>query len=270
MSSGRRNWLRGAAWFSGVGACLLATTAWAAPIKYQLSIPNAFVQLGAQQYSNVPITFTLISDDKNVVSGTTPSGIPGIDIKYSAIYQGVASVTIGTAGPAQTTANFSPNVVVLSVDHNNEGIGFGFVPGGVGSTGFDVTQLQPIYPGAITDYAVFSGVSQTPPGWKDYDLTFAYAQSHTNYYGGEFHADGSVDIKAAVYSCNQFNGTIYYPSCAAPASLPTNLGNFTINTILEPTLTGMGNVVLGEFTATTTPALPPAPLPPTGLSVTTQ
>ena len=136
------------------------------------------------------------------------------------------------------------------MDHNHEGVGFGFVAGGVGSAGFDVRQLQPIYPAGISDTASFSGVTQTPTGWLDYDLTFAYAQSHTNVFGGEFHADGSVDIKAAVYSCNQFNGSVYYPTCAAPAPLPTDLGSFTINKILEPALAGSGNVVLGEFRAT--------------------
>ena len=256
------------AWLCPFAVCVLTTLASAAPIKYQLTIPNAVVQLGTQVYSNVPVTFTLISDDTKVVSGTTPSGIPGVDIAYSVIYQGSASVSIGAAGPAQVTANFSPNVLVLNIDHRNEGIGFGFVPNGVGSGGFDVTQLQPIYPGAISDYAIFSGVTQTQTGWRSYDLTLGYAQSHTNISGGEFHADGSVDIQAAVYSCNQFNGTIYYPSCAAPAALPTNLGMFTINMILEPTLTGMGNVVLGEFTAAAAPAV--APAPPAGLSVTTQ
>lgn len=258
------------AWLSVLGVSLMAAEASAAPIKYQLSIPNASVQLGAQLHSNVPVTFTLVSDDTKVVSGTTPSGIPGVDIGYSVIYQGVASVSIGAPGPAQTTAYFSPNVIVVNIDHRNSGIGFGFVPGGVGSAGFDVTQLQPIYPGALSNYATFTGVTQTPPGWSGYDLTFAYAQSHTNVSGGEFHADGSVDIQAAVYSCNQFNGTIYYPVCATPASLPTNLGAFTINVILEPTILGSGNVILGEFTATTTPALPPPPAPPSGLSVTTQ
>ena len=46
-----------------------------------------------------PGTFTFVGDDTNVISGTTPSGIVGIpDISYSAIYQGVASVTV--TGPA--------------------------------------------------------------------------------------------------------------------------------------------------------------------------
>jgi hypothetical protein len=251
----------------GIGS--LAAPAVASPIKYQLSIPTATVQLGSQSFTNVGVTFTFIGDDANAFPGSTPSGIPGVpDLTYSAIYQGVASVTINGPGPAQQTAYFLPNQIVVSIDHANEGVGFGFVAGGVGPSGLDATKLEPIYPGAISDRAIFSG--QTHTGWIGYDLTFAYAMNHTNIFGGEFHADGSVDIIAAVYACNQFNGSIYYVSCGAPAPVPTSLGSFTINTILEPTLTGMGTVVLGEFTATVGPALPPAPLPPTNLSVTPQ
>jgi hypothetical protein len=247
----------------------LAVPAGASPIKYQVSIPTAAVQLGSQSFTNVGVILTFIGDDANAFPGSTPSGIPGVpDLTYSAIYKGVSSVTINGPGPAQTTAYFLPNQIVVSVDHANEGVGFGFVAGGVGASGLDATRLEPIYPGGISDRAIFSG--QTHTGWIGYDLTFAYAMNHSNIFGGEFHADGSVDIIAAVYVCNQFNGSIYYVSCGAPAPIPTSLGTFTINTILEPTLTGMGNVVLGEFTATVGPALPPVPSPPTNLSVTPQ
>jgi hypothetical protein len=247
----------------------MTVPAGAAPIMYQLTIPRATTHIGSQTYANVRVTFTFVGDDTNVVSGAAPSGIPGVpDIQYSAIYQGVASVTIGVPAPVLASAFFSPNQIVLTVDHNNEGIGFGFVPGGVGPTGFDVTQLQPIYPASITDYGVFPGVTQTHTGWKGYDLTLAYAKNHTTIFGGEFHADGSVDISAAVYSCNQFNGSIYYMSCASPAPIQTDQGTFTIDRIDEPTLTGVGAVNIGEFTAASAP--PGVPSPPSGLSVTPQ
>jgi hypothetical protein len=251
------------------GAWGLAAPASASPIKYQLIIPNATAHFGSQTYANVHVTFTFVGDDTNVVSGTTSAGIPGVpDISYSAIYQGVASVTVGGPAPVLASAFFSPNQIVVTVDHNNEGVGFGFVPGGVGASGFDVTQLQPIYPGSISDYQTFPGFTQTPPGWKGYDLTLAYPKNHTNYFGGEFHADGSVDIAAAVYSCNQFNGSIFYTSCASPAPIQTDRGAFTIDRIDEPTLTGVGVVNIGEFTAASAP--PGVPSPPSGLSGTVE
>jgi hypothetical protein len=269
MSLVQRWWFRRVTLFGLCAAWGWAVPAGAAPIRYQLTIPNATAHLGSQTYANVRVTFTFVGDETNVVSGAAPSGIPGVpDIQYSAIYQGVASVTVGGPAPVLASAFFSPNQIVLTVDHNNEGIGFGFVPGGVGASGLDATQLQPIYPGSITDYGIFPGVTQTPPGWKGYDLTLAYPKSHTNYFGGEFHADGSVDILAAVYSCNQFNGSIYYISCASPAPIQTDQGPFTIDRIVEPTLTGMGAVIIGEFTAASAP--PGVPSPPSGLSVTPQ
>ena len=250
-----------------LGAALLFTLpAHAAPIRYQLTIQRAFINLGPMPYSNVSLTFTFTGDDSDVISGTVPSGVAGVpDISYSVIYKGVASVTIGA--PTPITATFAPNQIVISIDHSNEGIGFGSVPGGVGSSGFDVTQLQPLYPAAISNYAQFSGVTQTPPGWMNYDLTLAYAKNHTNIFGGEFHADGSVDISAAVYSCNQFGGSIYNYVCSGPAAIPTDKGPFTMGQIAEPTFTGMGSVTIGEFTAS---APPPTPLPPSSLSGTVQ
>ena len=82
--------------------CLMAAPCAAAPIKYELVIPNASVQLGTRLYANVPVTFTFVGDDKNAFSGATPSDVPNRDLKYSAIYQGVASVTIGGPGPVRS------------------------------------------------------------------------------------------------------------------------------------------------------------------------
>jgi hypothetical protein len=175
-----KRWFRPALFVLCV-ACVLAVPAGAAAIKYQLTISNATVQLGSQTYAGVPVTFTFVGDDTNVVSGTVATGIPTVPtLGYSAIYQGVSSVTIGASGAVLASAVFAPNQVVLSVDHLNGGVGFGFVPGGIGVSGFDVSQLQPIYPGGISNYQGFSGVTQTPPGWMGYDLTLAYAESHTN------------------------------------------------------------------------------------------
>jgi len=102
----------------------------------------------------------------------------------------------------------------------------------------------------ISDYDSFPGVVETPRGWNGYDLTLAYAQSHT-LLGAEFHADGSVDILAPVYSCNQFGGSIFVGGCAIPAPIQTNLGAFTIDAILEPTTVGTQGrpLYIGEFTA---------------------
>jgi hypothetical protein len=269
MSVVQRWWFRLVTLFALCGACGLAVPADASGIKYQLMIPSATVHFGSQTYTGAHVTFTFVGDDSNVVSGTTPSGIPGVpDISYSALYQGCASLTAAGPPPLLVNAVVTSYQIVVTVDHNNEGVGFGFLPSGLGASGFDVTQLQPIYPAAISDDALFAG--QTPPGWKGYDLTLAYAESHTNYYGGEFHADGSVDIFAAVYSCNQFNGSIYLISCGSPAPIQTDLGTFTIDVIVEPTWTGVGPVDMGEFTAmAASPCVPPVPpSPPGNLSVT--
>jgi hypothetical protein len=252
--------------FALCGVWRLALPAEAAGIRYQLTVPSATVHIGSQDYTNAQVTFTFIGDDANVVSGTLPGGLT-----YSAIYKGCASVTVVGPAPVLVSAVFTPNQIVVSVDHRHEGVGFGFVPGGIGASGFDVTQLQPIYPGGISDTAVLPG--QTPSGWIGYDLTLAYAQSHTNYYGGEFHADGSVDIFAAVYSCNQFSGSVYYMSCASPAWIQIeNLGTFSIDAIFEPTWTGVGPVDIGEFTAMAASPCVPSGVPssPSNLSVTPQ
>jgi len=253
--------------FAAALAFALPLLAPAAPIRYQLTVSRAFINLGPMPYSNVSLVFTFTGDDSDVISGTVPSGIAGVpDISYSAIYKGVASVTIGV--PTPITAVFAANQIVISIDHNNEGIGFGLIPGGVGPSGFEVTQLQPLYPAAISNYAQFTGITQTPPGWMNYDLTLAYARNNTNIFGGEFHADGSVDNTAAVYSCNQFGGSIYNYVCSGPAAIPTDKGSFAMGQIAEPTFTGMGSVTMGEFTAAVAPT--PSPAPPSNLSGTVQ
>jgi hypothetical protein len=262
MSDHRKYWVMLTRLAGACTALALAFPAHAAPIRYQLTIPSAFINIGSTPYANVRLVFTFTGDDADVISGTTPSGIPGVDISYSAIYKGVASVVVSGPPPVQATAVFAPNQIVVTIDHNSQGIGFGLVPGGIGPAGFDVTLLQPIYPAGISDYAMFPG--QTQGGWMNYDLTLGYARSHTNIAGGEFHADGSVDITAAVYSCNQFGGSIYNYVCAGPAPIQTDIGVFTIGEIAEPTLT-LGVPEIGEFTAS---AVPAAPKPPNSLSIT--
>jgi hypothetical protein len=80
-----------------LGLCL-HTARCRAGIKYQLMIPNATVQLGSQSYTNVQVMFTFVGDDSNVFSGTIPDpALPAV-LTYSAIYQGVASVTIISSG----------------------------------------------------------------------------------------------------------------------------------------------------------------------------
>jgi hypothetical protein len=190
----------------------LAASASASPIKYQLKVPNATVHIGAQTYANFPVTFTFVGDDANAVTGTVVIG--GTSIIYSAIYQGVASVEVNSGpGGSLATAVFAPNQIVVSADHNNQGFGFGLVPGGIGPAGFDVTQLQPLYPAGVSIYAFFSGESLS--NLYGYDLTLNYARNNTAL-NTAFHPDGSVDILAAVYVCDQFNGSIYFMNCAFP------------------------------------------------------
>lgn len=225
----------------------LAVRAGAESIKYELTIPTAPVQIGSQTYADDQVVFTFTGDDINVVSGSIPDG-PGSILTYSAIYQGDASVTVKGPGGVLASADFAANQIVVSIDHRNQGVGFGFVPGGIGASGFDVTQLQPLYPAAISNYNVFPG--STSDYWAGYDLTLAYAQAQAPF-ATPFHADGSVDILAAVYSCNLFGGSIFFGACGSPAPIDTNLGAFTIDAIYEPTTVGSTRpLYIGEFTAT--------------------
>jgi len=227
-------------------ACWLAVRAGAEPIKYQLTVPVATVQIGSQTYSGDQVVFTFTGDDTNVFSGSIPDG-PGSILTYAAIYQGDASVTVIGSGGVLASAIFAPNQIVVSIDHRNEGVGFGFVPGGIGASGFDVMQLQPLYPAGISNYNVFPG--STTDNWAAYDLTLAYARSQAPF-ASAFQADGSADILAAVYACNQFGGSIFSGGCASPAPIQTNLGDFTINPIFEPTTVGSQRpLYTGEFTA---------------------
>jgi hypothetical protein len=229
-----------------VGA--LAATAGASAIKYQLKVPNATVHMGAQTYANFPVTFTFVADDSTAVTGLVLIG--GNNILYSANFQGTASVDVNSGpGGSLATAVFAPNQIVVSVDHNNQGVEFGLVPSGIGPAGFDVTQLQPLYPAGVSVHAFFNG--ETVSNWYGYDLTLAYARNNTAL-SGAFHPDGSVDILAAVYVCDQFNGSIYFMSCAFPPdSIQTDQGAFTIDEIPEPTLVGSAyTLYIGEFTAT--------------------
>lgn len=226
----------------------LAASASASPIKYQLKVPNATVHIGAQTYANFPVTFAFVGDDANAVTGMVVIG--GRSIIYSAIYQGVASVEVNSGpGGSLATAVFAPNQIVVSADHNNQGFGFGLVPGGIGPAGFDVTQLQPLYPAGVSIYAFFNGESLS--NLYGYDLTLNYARNNTAL-NTAFHPDGSVDILAAVYVCDQFNGSIYYMSCAFPPdAIQTDQGAFSIDEIPEPTLVGSAfPLYIGEFTAT--------------------
>jgi hypothetical protein len=232
-----------------LSACSLSVRAGAEPIKYQLSIPTATVSLGSDTFTDSQVVFTFIGDDSDVFFGSIPDG-PGSVLTYSAIYQGDASVAVYGPGGLLASANFAPNQIVVSIDHRNQGVGFGFVPGGIGPSGFDVDVFQPLYPGTISNYAVFPG--STLENWSQYDLTLAYARANAP--TPAFHPDGSADIFAAVYSCNGFGGSIFSGFCSSPAALQTDAGDFYIGAIYENTTgsqsTAAPPLIIGEFTAT--------------------
>lgn len=164
--------------------------------------------------------------------------------------QGVASVTVSDSGGVLASAVFAANQIVVSVDHLNTGVGFGVVPGGIGASGFDVTQLQPLYPAAVGGNPYYSGVGTVSCCWTGYDLTLAYARNNASP-GSPFHADGSTDIFSFVYSCNQFSGSANNGTCGSPVPVQTNQGAFTIDKIFPSDALRAGQpVYIGEFTAT--------------------
>ena len=237
---------------------LVCGLAQAAPVEYTLTLPYADVVIGDTNYAynNYSTKFIFDGDDSNVVTALFPTG-PSSNLLFSAIYQGSAKVEILNGTQVVASAVFAPNQVVVSADSENGGLGFGFVPGGIGASGFDPTLLQPLYPGSITNYGRGSfGYDQ------NYNLTLAFAAANAGQtYPAPstwpvglvpFQSDGSADIFGAVFSCNGFNGFLFAPGCTAPAPIATDLGNFTINPLISLGGIFVGNTsvpLVGEFTA---------------------
>jgi hypothetical protein len=226
----------------------------ASPVEYTLTVPYADVVIGSTNYSynTYSTRFVFDGDDANVFRASVPF------VAFAAIYQGTSKVEILNGSTVIASATFLPNQVVVSADLSNGGLGFGFVPGGIGASGFDVAQFQPLYPMSITNYGRGSfGYDQ------NYDLTLAFAQANAGisypapatWPSGvlPFDADGSADIFGAVFSCNGFNGFLYAPGCGLGAPLKTDKGDFTIGPLvsLGGLFTYNANVMpmVGEFTA---------------------
>ena len=242
-------------------ACAAVGVAQASPIEYTLTVPYADVVLGGTSYaySGYSTRFIFDGDDADVFTATVP-------LAFAAIYQGTARVQILDGSTVLTTAVFAPNQIVVSSDIRNGGLGFGFVPGGIGAGGFDVSLLQPVYPMSITNYGHGSFGYDTA-----YDLTlgFAAANAGLSYVAPSywpsgvlpFAADGSADIFGAVLSCNAFSGFLYAPGCSAGATLQTDQGDFTIGPLIPAGLfVGDTRVpVVGEFTARALPSAVPEP-----------
>jgi hypothetical protein len=241
----------------GTAVAVLGFAAHASPIEYTLTVPYADVVLGGTNYAynNYSTRFVFDGDDSNVIHQTLQV-TPTFGLMFAAIYQGTASVQILNGSTVVASATFLPNQVVVSADINNGGLGFGFVPGGIGPSGLDVATLQPLYPMSITNYGRGSfGYAQT------YDLTLAFATANAGLtYDAPpfwptglvpFGADGSADIVGAVYSCNGFSGFLYAPGCTAPAPLQTDAGDFTIGALYSSQglfVNNPGTPMVGEFT----------------------
>ncbi len=232
----------------------------AAAVEYTLTVPYADVVLGGTNYAynGYWTRFIFDGDDANVVNAN------GLGVAFSAIFQGTAGVQILNHGSVVTTAVFAPNQIVVTADRSNGGLGFGFVPGGVGATGLDIGQLQPLYPMSISNYGRGAFGYDT-----QYNLTLAFATAHAGQtYSAPsiwpsgvlpFASDGSADVFGAVYSCNGFSGFLLAAGCFLGSPIHTNLGDFTINTLmslqgLEPSHPGVPMV--GEFTARAVSSVP--------------
>jgi MYXO-CTERM domain-containing protein len=241
----------------GSAVATLGLTAHASPVEYALTVPYADVVLGGTNYAynNYSTRFVFDGDDSNVIHQILQV-TPTFGLLFAAIYQGTARVQILNGSTVVASASFLPNQIVVSADINNGGLGFGFVPGGIGPSGLDVATLQPLYPMSITSYGRGSfGYDQT------FDLTLAFAMTNAGLtYDAPpfwpaglvpFGADGSADIVGAVYSCNGFNGFLYAPGCTAPAPLQTDAGDFTIGVQYSSQglfVNNPGTPMVGEFT----------------------
>jgi hypothetical protein len=251
-------------------------TAGAAPIEYTLTLPASIlptVTLGGTAYVGDQVEFTFVGDDRNVIHGSAPAG--SFTIPYAAIYQGTGGIVISNGSQILANVQVAPNQFVVNADLSNVGYGFGFVPGGIGPSGFDVSQLQSIYPAGIsnrgetgttptvTQYG-YTGADPATRSFDPYDLTLASAMSLTSVTTSPFPtepargimpfgADGSADIFGAVYSCYGFNGSQYYPQCPGPVPpIVTSGGDFSIVGILEPALFTQNpqqSALVAEFTA---------------------
>ena len=247
-------------------ASALATPGSATPIQYTMTFGTDFVNpsineratidvvIGSNSYDGLTTPYTIqltfTGDDSNVISAFSP-------VAFSAIDQGVATVTVLNGTQVLQTATFLPNQVVVTADNSNDGFGFGFVPGGVGAGGFDPSTVQPVYPAAISPTFVGG-----PAPDQFYNLTLAYAQARAGQSGSGFSygADGSANLTAGLWSCYGFQET-FGKGCSAPVPIQTDQGAFSIVGDVQPwyaTFTG-GNFPLGVFTAK--PLASPVPEP---------
>jgi len=222
----------------------------AVPVEYTLTFATSFlnptnntlytmdVGLGANVYSGATVRLSFVGDDQDVHSGGSP-------LSFSEIDHGTATVTVLDGSRVLQTATFASGQVVVTADHPNSGFGFGFVPGGIGASGFDPALLQAAYPAAISP--TFVG---DPSPDASFDLTVAYVLAHAGGSGTGFtyRADGSATLVAALWSCYDFQGR-FGSSCALPTPMNTDHGAFTVTCCLQPwyaTFRG-GPLPLGTF-----------------------
>ena len=234
-------------------------TVQAAPIQYTLSFQTSFlnpsinqlyevpVTLGANTYTGDTVLLAFTGDDANVHHGTVP-------LRFSEIHQGSASISILNGANVIASANILPGQIVVNADHNNSGFGFGFVPGGVGPGGLDLSTFQPVYPAAISP--TFVGGPAPDP---NYDLTLAYAAAHAGEAGSgfSFGADGSAVLTAGLWLCYDFQGR-FGSGCNAPVSIQTDAGAFAILSSVQPWYAAFRGIQfpLGTFTATPIAVVP--------------
>lgn len=118
-----------------VGAALVSATAVAGPVVYSAFVVTD-VSLGSRYYHNAAVTFTFTADTRNIIAFnvTAPNGNSGSGYLVD---KGRATVRIETPG-SSVRATFAPKQVFVSLDIENQGVGFSAY---IGPNG-----LEPAYP----------------------------------------------------------------------------------------------------------------------------
>ena len=102
----------------GVALIAIATGAWAAPVTYTgYTLANG--QIGSWAFTNAEVTITFHGDTSTVQQNSSL----GVNLSFQPT--GTASVRIAK-GEHVVHANFQQNLILVSIDQSNGGVGFGY------------------------------------------------------------------------------------------------------------------------------------------------
>jgi hypothetical protein len=204
---------------------LLASTALAAPVTYTgFTITDG--QLGSWTFTNARVYLTFQTDTQYVQR----TQIEGVDVSYIGPFPpqqlctgtptsiGTARVTI-VSGRKKVQATFAPNQIFVSIDHDNDGVGFG----SCGPNGF-----EPAYPLGLAGGTIF-GALNAPAFGPSTDL-----------------AALSTDLMHSTAFSGRAWVCVGFPTFGAPCSAP------------NPLQTDKGDLLLSQPYQAVSPGIPPS------------